>query len=331
MTAELRRRGGVLCALLMGVGPGTAPARLSAQSLPLIHSINPVAEARSGLYFQPLVPRSPHWRLALGVDYASMTEVNLGFAPTDTAYLLDAEVYRLSLSGVRDLGPRTFVMAELSLGGATAGALDEFLNWYHGLLGIVYPERETRGLNQFGYRYQFPDGRTVRFSSRSGYLGDLRVGLGVRHGTWGQAVLSVTLPTATGGDGYARGVPSANLLNTIRIPVSPGLIYEGSLNLGYTPKHGVLSSVEDEAFVLVTSGVRWRTVGRLWSFGNLYWHSPYYQSAAQAGQLDHWELTVDFGWIIRGRSGREFRFGMAEDLQPGGPAVDANFRLGYAW
>jgi hypothetical protein len=325
------RQAGVVCLLLTGATLGTAPARLAAQSLPLIHSINPVAEARSGLYFQPLLPPAPRWRFAAAVDYASLVELNLGLTAADTAYLLDAEVYRVNLSGAHDLGNRTFVLAELSVGGATAGALDGFLNWYHGLFGIVYPERQARGLNRFGYRYEFPSGRTVRFAPRSGYLGDARLGFGVRHGTRGQTVLSVTLPTATGGDGYARGVPSVSLLNTLRIPLAPRLVYEGSLNLGYTPRHGVLSGVERRTFVLVTSGIRWRTVGRLWSFGNLYFHSPYYESGAQAGQLDRCEFTIDFGWIIRSRSGREFRFGMAEDLQPGGPAVDANFRIGYAW
>ena len=331
MRSDPARRAGLVCLALTGATLVTGPDQLAAQSLPLIHSINPVAEARSGLYFQPLLPPSPHWRFAAAVDYASLIELNLGFTAADTAYLLDAEVYRLNLSGVHDLSPRTFVSGELSLAGATAGALDGFLNWYHGLFGIVYPEREARGLNRFGYRYQFPGGRTVRFEPRGIRLGDARLGLGVRHGTRAQTVLSVTLPTATGGDGYARGVPSVSLLNTLRMPVAPRLVYEGSLNLGYTPRHGVLSGVQRRAFVLVTSGIRWRTVGRLWSFGNLYWHSPYYEPEAQAGQLDHSELTVDFGWIIRSRSVREFRFGMAEDLQPGGPAVDANFRIGYAW
>jgi hypothetical protein len=82
--------------------------------------------------------------------------------------------------------------------------------------------------------------------------------------------------------------------------------------------------------VLGTAGFRWRTIGQVWSFGNLYLHSPYY-SGTQAGQLDNWELTVDFGWIVRSRSGREFRFGMTEDLRPGGPAIDTNFRLGVNW
>ena len=143
-------------------------------------------------------------------------------------------------------------------------------------------------------------------------------------------MLSVTLPTSTMGSGYARGVPSVSLLNTYRAVLTPRLIYEGSLNLGYTPTHGPLKRYEKDVFVLATSGGRWRTVGGLWSFANLYLHSPYYEKT-NAGQLDNWEFTIDFGWMIRGKSGREFRFGMTEDLSPSGPAVDANFRLGYSW
>jgi hypothetical protein len=107
-------------------------------------------------------------------------------------------------------------------------------------------------------------------------------------------------------------------------------VLEGSGNIGWTPRHGALSGVQEELFVLATAGFRWRTIGSVWSFANLYLHSPYY-SGTQAGQLDNWDLTVDFGGIVRSAGGREFRFGVTEDLRPGGPAVDTNFRLGVSW
>jgi Protein of unknown function (DUF3187) len=303
----------------------------TAQSLPLLHPLNPAAEARSGLYFQPYLAPSPHWRVALGVDYASMVELNFRFSLADTAYVLDAETLRLNLSVSRDLGPRTFVTAEAWLGGSYNGFLDGFLNWYHGLFGIHYPERDGRPRNRFDYAYKFPDNRQLRFARHDAYLGDLRFGIGRRNDERSQSVLSLTLPASTAGPGYDRGTISLNLLNTFRVPVTSRLVYEGSANMGYTPKHGELRSMQNQLFVLGTSGIRWRTFGGLWSFGNLYLHSPYYDSSAQAGQLDRWEFTVDFGWIIRGKSGHEFRFGMTEDLQPGGPAIDADFRLGYIW
>lgn len=310
--------------LLLGGGPAAA------QSLPTYHSINPVAEARSGLYFQPYVPAGPGWRFETSLDYGSMVEYGLRLSLADTSYLLDTEALRLNLGISRDLGPRTFLLAEAWVGGAYGGFLDGFLEWYHGIFGIHYPERDARGPGEFSYRYRFPNGREERFARRGAYLGDARLGVGLRHGPRSQSVLSLTLPTNSAGDGYARGSVSLGLLNTFRVPLHPRLIYEGSFNAGYTPKHGSLREVEERVFFLGTSGARWRTVGRLWSFANLYLHSPYY-SRADALQLDRWDLTIDFGWIIRSRTGREFRFGMSEDLWPSGPAIDATFRLGYSW
>lgn len=306
------------------------PAVAVAQSLPLLHPVNPVAESRSGLYFQPLLPRQPGWRFALGLDYGSMVELNFGRSLADTAYLLDAEVLRLNLSASRDLSRRTFVTGELALGGSYNGFLDGFLNWYHGLFGIYMPEREGRPKNRYDYRFEPPAGGIVRFPRHGAFLGDVRLGFGIRHGDRGQSVLSVTLPTNTAGSGYGRGTVSVSLLNTIRAQATPRLIYEGSLNAGVTPRHGELRSFEKTAFVMATSGFRWRTIGSVWSFANLYLHSPYYGGTG-AGQLDRSELTIDFGWIIRSRRGHEFRFGMTEDLWPSGPAIDADFRLGYAW
>jgi len=266
----------------------------------------------------------------VGLDYGSLLELSFRTSLADTSYLLDAEVLRLTLSASRDLGSRSFVMAEAYLGGSYAGHLDGFLNWYHGVFGIRFPEREDRPRNTYDYQYRFPGGRNLRFDKRRIYLGDLRLGLGRRHDERSQSVISVTLPTNTAGDGYARGVVSLSLLNTFRAPVTQRLIYEGSLSGGWTPRHGPLEEIQESLFLLGTSGFRWRTVGRLWSFANLYLHSPYYEGA-RARPLDRWDLTIDFGWIIRGAGGREFRFGMTEDLWPSGPAVDASFRVGMTF
>jgi len=325
MTSRSVVAAGMLAALLLaGAAPGAA------QSLPLLHPLNPVAESRSGLYFQPHVPAGPGWRTTLGLDYASMVELAFRFSLADTSYLLDAEVLRVNLAAARDLDSRHFLLGEVAVGGAYDGFLDGFFNWYHGLLGIADPGREGRPKNTFGYQYQSATGEVTRFKRRGAFLGDVRLGIGRRHDARSQSVLSVTLPTSTAGAGSARGVPSLSLLNTLRVPASEGFIYEGSLGGGYTPRHGTLSRFQREFFLLGTSGVRVRTIGRLWSFANIYVHSPY-MSGTDAPELDRWEVTIDFGWMIRSRGGREFRFGMTEDLAPGGPAVDANFRVGYSW
>jgi hypothetical protein len=307
-----------------------APNTLVAQSLPVLHSANPVAESRSGLYFQPQVAPRQGWNIALGADYSSMIELNFRGNVLDTAYMVDAEALRLNLNVSRDLDPKTFVLGEAWVGGTYDGALDGFLEWYHGIFGIRYPERDNRARNRYAYFYEFPGGDTIRFARKGFGLGDVRLGVGRRLGEKFQSVLSVTLPTSTLGDGFGRKTISVSLLNTVRTQVTPRLIYEGSLNAGYTPRHGVLEPIQNQLFVLGTSGFRWRTFGGLWSFANLYLHSPYYHDA-QAKQLEGTDFTVDFGWMIRGKSGAEFRFGMTEDLMPGGPGIDATFRLGYSF
>jgi Protein of unknown function (DUF3187) len=300
------------------------------QSLPLMHPANPAAESRTGLYFQPFVPAAPGWRVTTSLDYASMVELAFRFSLSDTLYLDDSEVLRVNLAATHDLGPRYFVSGEAWVGGSYNGFMDGFLNWYHGLFGIKFPEREERPRNRYDYFYKFPDGHVLRFARQDFGLGDLRLGIGRRHDQRLQSVLSLTLPTSTMGDGYRRGTISLSLLNTWRAPLTTRLVYEGSAGVGFTPRHGPLSARQRQVFVLGTSGLRWRTTGELWSFANLFLHSPYY-SGTGALALDRADFTIDFGWMIRGKSGREFRFGMSEDLLPSGPAVDANFRLGMTW
>lgn len=313
---------------VLAVMLGAIAAPLAAQSLPLLHSANPVAESRSGLYFQPLVAPRNGWQAAIGLDYSSMIEINLRGNVLDTAYMVDAEVLRLNLNVTRDLDTRTFLLGEAWVGGSYDGFLDGFLEWYHGVFGIRYPERDFRARNRFAYFYEFPGGDTIRFKPHSFGLGDFRLGIGRRLGGGIQSVLSMTLPTSTLGEGFGRHTVSFNLLNTFRASVTPRLIYEGSANVGFTPRSGDLESLQNNLFVMGSSGFRWRTFGGLWSFANLYLHSPYYHDA-EAKQLEGTDLTIDFGWVIRSKSGREFRFGMTEDLIPSGPGVDATFRLGY--
>jgi uncharacterized protein DUF3187 len=301
------------------------PAAAGAQGLPEYNSLNPVASSRSGLYFQPLREPAPgRWITSLGLDYASAIEYNLRL-PAD--YVLDSELLRLSLGASRDLGSGTFLALTASAGGAYAGFLDGFLDWYHGALGIKMVERETRPRDRFLYAITLPDGRTVRRSRNALFLQDLRVGLGIRPHPAVQTVLSVTLPTATGPEGYGRGVGSVSLLNTVGGWVNPRLFYEGSLGLGFTPTHGSLGEVQRETFLALTSGFRVGIWGRQSLYANLYYHSPYYHDTTLPS-LDRRELSLDFGWIVAPRLGGEWRIGMTEDLEPGGPGVDLVIRFG---
>ncbi|HEV8453928.1 MAG TPA: DUF3187 family protein [Gemmatimonadales bacterium] len=301
------------------------PAGAWAQALPSFAPLNPISSSRSGLYYQPLRESAPgRWVSTMGLDYASIIENN---QTPEADYVLDSEVLRMSLGLSRDLGARSFLMLEASVGGAYAGFMDGFLDWYHGLLGIRMSQRESRPRDRFLYEIGLPDGRTVQRSQNSLFLDDLRVGLGFRPSSGLQTAVSLTLPTSTGPVGYGRGVPSLSLLNTVGALLNPRVHYEGSLGLGFTPTNGSLASLQRELFVAVTSGVRVMVWERNSLFANLFYHSPYYQGTTLPS-LDRRELSLDFGWVLQTRTGGEWRVGMTEDLEPGGPGVDLVFRLG---
>lgn len=303
------------------------PNHLLAQGLPWYAPINPVTLSRSGLYFQPYQDVRPGgWRTSLSVDYASTIELN---RPPDAQYVLDSELLRVNLHVVRDLGRSTFLLADVSAQGAYGGFLDGFLNGYHRLLGIAIPERELRPENRFAATIVLPDGTMSSLAPSDAFLGDLRVGVGVHYSRRLQSVFSVTLPTATGPAGYGRGTLSLDAVHTFRAPLGR-LVYEGSLGAGYTPAHGVLSPYQREFFVSASSGLRLRFAGRLSAFGNVYYGSPSYHNTTLRA-LDRRELSFDFGWLLDTKSGREWRIGLTEDLEPSGPAIDLIFRLGGSW
>jgi hypothetical protein len=303
---------------------------LTAQGLPEFHPINPVVESRSGLYFQPLVAPDSGWRVALSLDYASMAELNFRSSHADTSFLLDAEGYRLSLGVSRDLGRYDFLLADISVGGVYAGGLDGFLDWYHGILGISFPERDTRPHNKFDYFYQYSDGTRRTFSSSNFHLNDIRIGAGHRFSPSAQSVLSLTLPTSTEPEGYGRGTVSVSLLTTARASVTPRLTYEGEVGLGFTPRHGPLKPLQNQTFLALSSGLRYRFTGRQSLYTNLYWASPEYDDAG-AVALEKSEFEIDFGWILRTKTGHEWRIGLTEDLYPSGPGIDLIMRVGTSW
>jgi len=303
----------------------SVPALARAQGLPAYRPINPVADSRTVLGFEPYrAPRPDTLSLGLSLDYASAVEV-ADFRRAD--YTLDAELLRLRLRVARDLSPSLFVMADASVQGSYAGFLDGFLNWYHDLIGVKLEAREERPTDAFLYRLDLPDGLTRDRRSSDLFLGDLRLSAGLRRGSHLQAIATVTLPTSTGPTGYGRGVMAAGLLTTVHAKLAEPWTYEGSLGLGYTPTHGDLTDYQRTTFVSGSSGLRWRFWGRQSLYANLFYHSPYYHDTT-IPPLDRRELSLDFGWILATRGGREWRIGMTEDMEPNGPAVDIVFRLG---
>ena len=306
----------------------TIAGPVRAQGLPEFAPLNPMSSSRSSLYFQPYLEPAPgRWQPTLALDYASVVEYN---RLPQADYVLDSELLRLGLGLRRDLDARSFLLLNTSVGGAYAGFLDGFLDWYHGLFGIQMSERERRPRDRFLYTVTLPDGNSISRSRSNLFLGDLRVGVGLRHSAWAQSVISVTLPTSTGPDGFGMGVPSVGLLNTIRSQIRPGLLYEGSLNFGFTPAQGRLPEGERELFVAATSGLRFQVWGRQSLYANLFYHSPYYHGTTLPA-LDLRELSLDFGWILQTRQGPEWRIGLTEDLEPGGPGIDLVLRFGRSF
>lgn len=303
------------------------PSVAGAQGLPPWSPINPVAASRSPLGFEPYRrPRPGGWSAALALDYASAIEYGLEPA---AQYDLDAEILRLRLRVARDLGPRVFVEADGGIGGSYAGFMDGFLDWYHNLLGITLEERERRPRDAFLYRIDLPDGRAVERPAEGIFLDDLRLAAGLRLGPHLQTVASLSLPTSTAPEGYGRGVVAAGLVTTVRAALAEPLVYEGSVGLGYAPTHGALEPYQRTTFVSASSGLRWRFWGRQSLYGNLFVHSPYYRETTLRG-LDRRDAAFDFGWILATRKGPEWRLGLTEDLEPGGPGIDLVFRLGVA-
>jgi hypothetical protein len=296
-----------------------------AQGLPPFRPINPVAASRSGVAFEPFrAPRPDRWVTDVGLEYASTIEYDV---LPQSSFLLDSELLRLRAAIVRDLSPRAFVLAEAELLGAYAGVFDGPLEWYHDLLGIEIPERQRRPRNDFLYAADLAGRGPLLREPGDFFLGDVRLGVGLRVDSRFQSLVAVTLPTNTGPAGYGRGAISASLLNTARLPLTRRLILEGSVSGGYTPSHGPLAGWQRELFLAGSSGLRWRFWGRQSLYGNLFLHSPYYHDTALPA-LDRRDFAFDFGWILAGTRGRELRVGMTEDLEPGGPAIDLMVRVG---
>ncbi|HEU4648590.1 MAG TPA: DUF3187 family protein [Gemmatimonadales bacterium] len=318
--ATALRLASCVCALACALTPLAA-----AQGLPSYVPMNPVAVSRSGVYFQPYIdPRPGAVRLGVDLDYASAIEYNIpGPQPM---FLLDAELMRWRVSASRDVSARDFLFADATVNGAYNGFLDGFLNWYHNLFGFHMPERELRPDNQFAYELVLPNGTSVQRSRSNLFLGDLRFGFGRRWTPELQTMLAVTLPTATGPAGYGRGTVSVSALNTYRTKLSSRLTFEGGVGLGVTPTHGELALFQRTMFVSASPGLRFRFWGRQSLYATLFYHSPYYHDT-QLPALDRHELSLDFGWLLATKHG-DWKIGLAEDLQPSGPAIDLIFRFG---
>lgn len=308
----------------------TIASSAAAQGLPAYVPINPVTTSRSALYLQPFELPAPTWRLTAQVDWASLIELTPNAGADDDYFLLDAELLRLDLTLIKDYRPGQFLLLSASLNSAGGGVMDGFYDWYHELTGLRVPAREARPRNEFAYEGRFPGGEH-RWSAAPIFLGDLKVGLGVRNTPSVQTLLYATLPTTSHRRGYGRGVISVNGLLTARRALSNRLGYEGGLGLGWTPRHGDLEAYQKTVFWSAHSGLRFRFWGQQSMFFSGFYQSAGYRDTGLR-TLDGAELTADMGFLVRvGRSAPELILALTEDLKPSGPAIDAAFRIGLRW
>jgi hypothetical protein len=300
---------------------------IEAQGLPPYAPMNLMTVSRTGLATQPFVAPGRDWRVTALVDYASPIE----YVSTPTVtYLLDAELLRADLTVTRGIGKRAFLLGQTSLNRPGNGFLDGFIDWYHDLFGFPTGARKIRPRNRFGYDLSLAGGPAVSHTKPGIYLGDVRLGAGLRHSSHWQTIVSTTLPTNTGPEGFKRGVVSVNAVTTLRSDFGGRFTYEGTLGAGYTPAHGDLRDFQHTTFLLVSQGLRARVTGPLHLYTNLIYHSALYRDIGHS-ELDARELTIDLGGFFKFAKGPEWILGLTEDLEPSGPAIDVSFRLGARW
>ncbi len=298
--------------------------RATAQGLPPYLAVNPVLTSRSGVFFQPYVDPTRQWDIRLLTDYASAVEYSIR---PNASIVLDAELLRIDATIIRNTG-RGFVGVSASLNGAYNGFLDGFFNWYHRITGLHVKAREIRPNNVYDYAIKLPNGDSLVRARRSSFPGDVRLLGGFRHtGHW-QTTVAVTLPT--GPTGFGRKVASAAATTTVREALDRRWTAEVGFGAGYTPKYGDLSTYQHTTFASASTGLRFRFAGRQAMFVNLFYQSPNYHDTGTPA-LDNRELTLDYGFLLKARRGPEWFFGMTEDLEPKGPAIDLSLRIGARW
>lgn len=328
MNPAPRRGPGWLAVLITATAASGSSARtIAAQSLPPYAPMNPMVVSRTGLATQPFVEPGKKWRITALLDYASTIEY---VSKPTVSFLMDAELLRADLTVTREAGRNLFLLAQTGINRATDGFLDGFIDWYHGLFGFPTGARTIRPRNRFGYDLNLAGGPAFSHSKPGAYLGDLRLGLGFRHSAHWQSLVSTTLPTNTGPEGFKRGTVTVNAVTTLRSDFGGRFTYEGTFGVGHTPRHGLLADFQHTTFLLVSQGLRARLVGPLHLYSNLIYHSALYHDTGSS-ELDARELTIDLGGFFKFRKGPEWILGLTEDLEPSGPAIDVSFRLGARW
>jgi hypothetical protein len=306
----------------------TVPIAAQAQDIPPYVPANPLLASRSALYAQPYIAPHQGWQLRWIADYYNAVEV--AQSPDVRQTIFDAEVLQGDIWATRDLSHYLFVVADLPVRGGYNGVLDDFLNWYHHVIGLGVPARDELPIDVFNWTFQLPD-TTVTRPRPGTFIGDFRGGIGVRAGRT-QFVATVTLPTGTTPqDGWTRHVVGTSLAATSELVRTPRLQLDAGASVGFTPEHGALARYQRSAFLGGFASTRWRFAGQQAVFGTIWgqtsnWHGTGFSA------VDDAEVTLDFGFLLHVRPRwPELQLGMTQDLLPRGPAMDVGFTMGLRW
>ena len=303
--------------------------RAQAQDLPPYVPANPLLESRSALYAQPFVHVTRGWQLRLLLDYYNAVEVSQSPSPQRQT-IFDAEVMQADLWVTHDLSPRVFLIGGLPLRGGYSGFLDGFLIWYHNALGLRVPARDQLPRNTFQWGFTLPD-TTVNREPPGTFLGDVRVGAGLRFGRL-EVIGTVTAPTATlGQDGWTRRMVGTSLAVTSELVQSSRFLVDASASAGFTPTNGALARYQRNAFASGFVTTRWRFAGQQAVFGSVWAQSSNWKGTG-FDSVDDAEVIADFGFLLHlGRRWPELQLGMTQDLVPKGPAMDVGITIGVRW
>lgn len=309
-------------------GYGVLVSPLGAQDIPPYVPVNPVLQSRSALYAQPHAGTAKGWQVRTITDYTNAVETSTSRDGRD--YVLDAELLQVDLWLTRDVSSKVFVIGNVALRSGHAGYLDGFLNWYHDVIGLRVPARNRRTENRFTWEFELDRETIVR--ERGAFIGDARLGGGVRIGERVQAIATVTLPTATtGSEGWSRKTVGTSLAISVRAVQSARVALDLGASVGYTPTHGDLARYQRSGFGGGMVAGRWRFAGRQAVFATLWGQTPNWRDTG-FGAMDRAEATLDFGALLQVGGGfPEIQLGLTEDLLPRGPAVDIGFKIGARW
>ncbi|HEY3585961.1 MAG TPA: DUF3187 family protein [Myxococcaceae bacterium] len=284
---------------------------------------NPIEANRSVLFAPPLMMPQGDWGLTFAFDYSSAIEL---YTTVERSVTLDAELGRFQVWLTRRIDDRWFVFGQVQIQGAYSGFMDRFINWYHSILGVTYPARAARPLNQYLYSITYDPGKTIRYGPIDLGIGDSRVGVGWTLGKHAQLLFVLGLPTSTG-PGYRAGTLQTGLILTGEAPLLPFATMSGSIGVGLTPRTGTLAAYENVFFMSFSGGPRIKLSWRNFLYANLFVQTaPFHGTDLRP--MDLVDFSIDFGWMFRIDPRTELWVGIVEDPFPDGPALDVAFRVG---